>query len=131
MDDKNQKAKRCNTVIKLYGNIISSSLDDTDLCIIFGNAIDNAIESCGKNTYDNKIISIKINQQKHLLSILITNPVHQQPIIKNNMIITSKSDTVNHGFGLYSIKQTVKKYDGDFDISCSSNLFSLKICLTT
>ena len=131
LDDKNCKALEHNTEIKFSGNMFPSSIDDADLCIIFGNAIDNAIEACEKIKTDNrKIISIIINQKKHLLSILILNPVSESPEIENNMIITSKKDTSNHGFGLYSINQTVKKYDGNYDISCMDNIFLLKICLS-
>lgn len=131
LDDKNRKAHEHNTEIKFSGNMFPSSIDDADLCIIFGNAIDNAIEACEKIKTDNrKIISIIINQKKHLLSILISNPVSESPEIENNMIITSKKDTSNHGFGLYSINQTVKKYDGNYDISCMDNIFLLKICLS-
>ena len=131
LDDKNRKAHEHNALIKFSGNLFPSSLDDADLCIIFGNAIDNAIEACEKIKSDNQnIISIIINQQKHLLSISIFNPVSESPEIEDNMIVTSKNDTANHGFGLYSIKRTVKKYDGDFDISCTDNIFSIKICLS-
>lgn len=131
LDDKNCKAHEHNTEIEFSGNIFPSSIDDADLCIIFGNAIDNAIEACGKIKSDNhNIISIVINQKKHLMSILISNPVSTSPEIEDNMIVTSKKDTYNHGFGLYSIKRTVKKYNGDFDISCTNNIFSIKICLS-
>ena len=48
LDYKNQKAGKHNTSIKCSGNFNPLSLDDVDLCIIFGNALDNAIEACEK-----------------------------------------------------------------------------------
>ena len=131
LDDKNRKAHEHNALIEFSGNLFTSSLDDADLCIIFGNAIDNAIEACEKLKSDRqKTISIIVNQPKHLLSISVSNPVSESPEIEDNMIVTSKDDTTNHGFGLYSIKRTVKKYNGDLNISCVNGIFSMKICLS-
>lgn len=131
LDEKIQKAYQYNTIIRYSGHLVQYSLDDIDLCIIFGNAIDNAIEACEKiQTTESKIISIIIKQQNHILKILITNPVSEPPIIENNMIVTSKIDKGNHGLGLYSIKRTIKKYNGLCEISCKDNIFSINITLS-
>lgn len=131
LDDKRSRAEKKNISIDFSGSLNQTCVDDLDLCIIFGNALDNAIEACEKIDCNiHKSISIMLKQQKHLVSILINNPVIEVPMIENNMIVTSKTDNINHGFGLYSIKKTVKKYNGDFNISCSDNLFSMKICLS-
>lgn len=131
LDEKSAKAERSNTKIEFSGSIVQYSLEDVDLCIIFGNAIDNAIEACEKLQSDiPKIISVNIHQQKHVISVLISNPVAETPKIDNNMIATAKGDTVNHGFGLYSINRTVKKYNGSYELSCGEKLFTIKICLS-
>lgn len=131
LDEKSKKSYLYNTIIKCSGNFVQYSLDDIDLCIIFGNAIDNAIEACEKiHTTEPKIISIIIKQQNHILNVLITNPVSEPPIIEDNMIVTIKSDKENHGFGLYSIKRTIQKYKGLCEISCKDNIFSINITLS-
>lgn len=131
LDDKRNRVEKKNISIDFFGSLSQSCIDDLDLCIIFGNALDNAIEACEKMDFSiHKSISVTVKQQKYLVSILITNPVIEVPVIEDNMIVTSKEDNINHGFGLYSIKKTIKKYNGDFNISCSDNLFSMKICLS-
>ena len=131
LDEKSKKSYLYNTIIKCSGNFVQYSLDDIDLCIIFGNAIDNAIEACEKiHTTEPKIISITIKQQNHILNVLITNPVSEPPIIEDNMIVTIKSDKENHGFGLYSIKRTIQKYKGLCEISCKDNIFLINITLS-
>lgn len=131
LDEKSKKAYLHNTIIKCSSNLVQDSLEDIDLCIIFGNAVDNAIEACEKiHTTETKIISIIIKQQNHILNVLITNPVSEPPIIENNMIVTTKTDKENHGLGLYSIKRTIQKYKGLCEISCKDNIFSINITLS-
>lgn len=131
IDEKIQKANQYNTIIKCSGSLVPYSLDDIDSCIIFGNAIDNAIEACEKiHTSEAKIISIIIKQHNHILKVLITNPVFESPIIEDNMIVTNKTDKDNHGLGLYSIKRTIQKYNGLCVISCNNNIFSISITLS-
>lgn len=131
LDYKSQKANKHNTSIKCSGKFNPLSLDDVDLCIIFGNALDNAIEACEKIYNEtNKTISVTITQQNHLLNVIITNPIYEPPVLDNNTIETSKNDSDNHGFGLYSINRTIKKYDGTYSISCTDNTFSIQICLS-
>ena len=102
-----------------------------DLCIIFGNALDNAIEACEKIvTETEKNISVTITQQNHILNVIITNPIYETPVLEKNTIETSKKDSDNHGFGLYSINRTIKKYDGTYSISCTDTTFSIQICLS-
>ncbi len=131
LDYKSQKANKHNTSIKCSGKFNPLSLDDVDLCIIFGNALDNAIEACEKIYNEtNKTISVTITQQNHLLNVIITNPIYEPLVLDNNTIETSKNDSDNHGFGLYSINRTIKKYDGTYSISCTDNTFSIQICLS-
>lgn len=131
LDYKSQKAGKRNTSIKCSGNFNPLSLDDVDLCIIFGNALDNAIEACEKIvTETEKNISVTITQQNHILNVIITNPIYETPVLEKNTIETSKKDSDNHGFGLYSINRTIKKYDGTYSISCTDTTFSIQICLS-
>lgn len=83
LDYKSQKASKHNTLINCSGNFNPLSLDDVDLCIIFGNALDNAIEACEKiYTETEKIISVTITQQNHLLNVIITNPIYETPVLE-------------------------------------------------
>ena len=130
LSDKSSIAKEKNIVIKFDGHINNINLDSEDLCIIFGNALDNAIEACSQlKTSSNKEINITIRSLNNLLNISITNPISDKPIIINNLIKTTKENRKEHGFGLLSIKKTVEKYNGFTTIDCSDHIFNLTIDL--
>ena len=50
-------------------------------------------------------------------------------IKSNNTIATSKSDKEHHGFGVSNILRTVRKYDGEAEMSADSGKFTLDIQL--
>ena len=130
LSDKSSIAEEKNIVIKFDGHIANINLDSEDLCIIFGNALDNAIEACSQfKTSSNKEIHITIRSLNNLLNISITNPISDKPIIINNLIKTTKENRKEHGFGLLSIKKTVEKYNGFTTIECSDHIFNLTIDL--
>ena len=71
---------------------------------------------------------------KHLnnfMTIIISNPVMSQMPIKNNTISSTKDDSINHGFGIKSIKKIINKYSGELEITNENNTFTLKIYLST
>lgn len=105
------------------------NINTTDLTIVLGNAIDNAIEACKTVESSEREINISINYDKHNLSITITNPFTGE--IKTDAageLVTTKTKG-RHGIGLKSIQEVVEKYDGLMDITAENNRFTLKILL--
>lgn len=110
---------------------VSINIDPLDLCVILGNALDNAIEACSKIT-DNKIkkyIYLKSTISKSFIVFESENSM--QGYIKNRDIHTDKEDRLNHGFGLLNIKGIAEKYSGAVYTKNSVNKFSLNIILQT
>ena len=129
--DKNCIAKSHNIVISFSGTMTFQQIDNIDLCLIFGNAIDNAIEACQQiNINTEKTITISVKHLNNITTILISNPVSNPVKIYNNTILSTKNDTTNHGFGIETIKKTIQKYDGDLEISCIDNTFNLNLYLS-
>lgn len=129
LNDKSEYAQNIGAEIKCDG-IIHEDIPAIDICIILANALDNALEACEKITDSSpKIISVKCDYFKCIQLICITNPVSENVVIHNNNIETSKLDKTNHGIGLYNIRNTVAKYNGEFDITCDNNVFTLDIAL--
>jgi len=105
-----------------------NQIDDIDLCIIVGNALDNAIEACSKiKTTGKKDIELKMIQVGDHLTIELTNPTSTVAEIIDGKIATGKKDTGLHGFGLQSIEELVNKYNGNLTISQKEGRFNLKI----
>lgn len=125
LSDKAMKVKDKGITIKFAGLIPQTKISNTDLCIIFGNILDNAIEAVEK-VDDNiaKEINIDVYKKKDYLFITVTNPTKTEVAIKDNKIVTSKDDKSNHGLGLSSVEETLKKYDGHLDLDCNNNKFT-------
>ena len=129
LTDKQEKANAYNTQLFFQG-AISNKINPTDLCVIFGNALDNAIEACEKiKPSESKAIQINCECNGGFMFLTITNPVCKDISIHNNTIHTSKEDKKNHGFGLLSIKRVTKKYEGKVNLSCINKEFTISIDL--
>ncbi len=127
LSDKAERAERIGAELQFKG-VIFEDIPSVDLCTILSNALDNAIEACEKiSSNEPKIISVKCSYIKHIQFILINNPVAEDVKIINNTVETSKADKNIHGIGLYNIRRTVAKYEGEFEISCNDKMFVMDI----
>lgn len=105
-------------------------IQDNDICAIFANALDNAIEAC--INIDNEIakrIEVKATYINGFAIIKFINTKVNDIKFINDRIITSKNDDKIHGIGLASIKYIVHKYDGETIVNYSDNEFILKIMI--
>lgn len=103
------------------------TIDPQDLSIIFGNALNNAIEACARlSENEAKSIDLRLIQDAHSLYCKVSNTA---PPRKDNHFRTSKADTVNHGFGLRNIRAALEKYDVTPEIKQEGNIFSIAFIL--
>ncbi|CEN23322.1 two-component signal transduction sensor histidine kinase [[Clostridium] sordellii] len=109
----------------------SDFIDTVDVCIIFSNIIDNAIEACEKiNSIDlERSIIIKSRYIDNFCIISIENTKNDDTVIQNGKIKTTKKDSFTHGLGLKNVRNTVKKYLGEVSINYTDNKFNLKIMI--
>lgn len=129
--DKQQKSAEANTVIKFEGSVPSNGIDATELCVIFGNTLDNAIEACQKiNSKETKTIDVRCESGNGFMFIRISNPTNRDVTIINNTVETTKDNKQLHGFGIYSLNQTVKKHDGDLKLVCKNKKFVVDISMS-
>lgn len=102
----------------------------TDICTIFGNALDNAIESVVTlEDPEQRLIHVSVSNQKNFLFIKVENYCDEEVEIKDDLPVTTKADKKNHGFGLKSIRYATQKYDGNISISVNKKWFILKILI--
>lgn len=130
LTDKQAKARGNHIMINFEGSVPPTVLSPVDSCVIFGNTIDNAVDACEKMPPESeKIISVSSQCNSGFIFITITNPVSEDVIIENNTIDTTKKDRSLHGYGLYSLNETVKKYDGELKLLSKDNIFTVNIDL--
>ena len=103
----------------------------TDICTIFGNALDNAVESVVLIPDEEKrLIHVSVTEQKQFVFIQISNYCERKIQLENGtMPETTKADKKNHGFGLKSIRYSVEKYNGTVTVDLKNNWFELRILL--
>lgn len=102
-----------------------------DLCTIFGNALDNAVESVSMIPEEEKrLIHFSVSKQKNFIFIRMENCCEQAlKIGREYLPETSKPDKKEHGYGMKSIRQTVEKYHGSMDYALLDGWFELKILI--
>ena len=132
LTDKQNRAEKSNTIIRFEGTIPGDRIEPADLCVIFGNTLDNAIEACGRmNTVEQKLITVNSVYKGGCVVILITNPVDHKIEFSGDIPLTTKKDKKHHGFGLYSLKMVVKRYSGNVTFDCADDKFSVSVDLET
>ena len=107
-----------------------SFMDDMDVSALFGNMLDNAIESAEKQQEKQKrLIWLYVTREKQFVRIRTENYCDEKIHFKNAMPVTTKKDRRLHGYGMKSIKSTVEKYNGSVVAAQENNWFELKILL--
>ena len=101
-----------------------------DLCVILGNALDNAIEACERGPVSKPWISIKLIYDGVNLLMTIENSFDGM-IRKNKkgMQISRKANSQQHGIGTYSIQRVVQKYHGYYHVEVMEKEYHLEIIL--
>ena len=103
-----------------------------DICGIFANALDNAIEAAVK-VKDNPKISFEIKRTERFFVVRITNStvgkVDVEKLLVNAGYTSKKKDMELHGFGLRNIKDTAAKYDGIVKAESREGEFTLSVMI--
>lgn len=90
-------------------------IDETDICVIFANAVDNAVCAVSKLPDDERFIKITTKSRGELLFIELENSFDGKPF--------------EIGTGIENIISAAEKYGGTAQISTHGNTFSLRIIM--
>lgn len=108
-----------------------------DICSIFANAFDNAIEACEKLTdKDDRWIKLEIKRTENFFSIMLSNSMSENvkasiadKLFRDGERITSKKDRSLHGYGTQNMKASISKYDGIEKVEADGGVFKLSIMI--
>lgn len=99
-----------------------------DLCALFGNALDNAIEAARES--DDKRILVRARADKGLLMLRVVNAcAGERRRTADGLFGTTKADTSQHGFGLRSMREIAARYGGTLETTAQDGKFELVACL--
>ncbi len=108
----------------------------TDLCIILGNALDNAIEACekAKGSTGQEEGFIRLRSQccrETLLLIMENNFDGELRLCRGNAFPgTTKADSDAHGIGMHNIRTAARRCGGGVTWEAKGNCFILTVMLT-
>lgn len=105
-----------------------SFMQNFDLSTMFGNMLDNAIESVQKiDIKEKRLIHLLIAKERGFVRIRLENTFEGSMQFDGDLPKTTKSDEFSHGYGLKSIKSIVNKYSGSMTIDINNEWFELRI----
>lgn len=100
---------------------------DTDLCIVIGNLLENAIEASKKEK--NKRIKLRINRSNEYICMLVSNLYNGEIKKGHSGYYSRKREFKDTGIGLSSVSAVVEKYDGRMEVDHTNGEFNVFIMM--
>lgn len=105
-----------------------SFIDSMDVYAIFGNALDNAIESViHLPDPEKRVIAVSVWARGGLLLFQFENYFEGELTLQDGLPVTTKERDGYHGFGLKSIRAAAEKYGGQMSVHTERRLFILRV----
>lgn len=109
-----------------FNDLSGIYMEDEEIVVLLANLLDNAIEAC--NQVDNeKIIRLKIIQERDKLVISVSNSYDGVVMIKDGNYVTKKNDAANHGWGMSNVFDIIYKYKGYYSVKNDEKEFQFSI----
>lgn len=106
-------------------------MSPVDVCAIFSNALDNAIEALQKVEKE-RMFYMRLKRTNTYYMITMQNTImqnnHKKTLLQNNRF-TTKENKELHGYGLQNMRKAVDKYGGEIMVEIEEDKFILTILL--
>ena len=121
LNQKYQVAQENGINMQVHVNDLSSlSINSDELVVLLANLLDNAIEACQRNVSHPEIYCSIILEDDLYISIRnTTEPVE----IVNGLIITTKANPTEHGYGLPAVKYILEQLHAEYTFDYSDGWF--------
>ncbi len=105
-------------------------ITDLELCSVFSNLMQNAVEALTKTTTNEKYLEIEFVQGKTYAKLEMKNSLERLPEQdQQGNLISTKEDRKNHGIGLMNVRRIVEKNGGKFEIEMTKEEFKSIVIL--
>ena len=105
-------------------------MDTMDICSVFGNSLDNAIENVERvDDPEKRQIRLYVYNQNQFLLIRVENYFQGDLQYEDGRLKTTKKHAQYHGYGVKSIMQIAEKYGGNATVSTEDDLFRLIVLI--
>ena len=103
-------------------------MDVMDICTIFGNILDNAIEyELGVEEQGKRLIHLAVYAKKDFLVIRCENYCPEILKFQDGLPVSTKTDAAYHGYGIKSIRRAAGKYGGAVTVHNAEEWFQIKV----
>lgn len=114
---------------KIGCSLAGSSITEYDLCSLFGNLLDNAIEAVRKHQGTREPVLLRAERQNNMLFISCENSYEGELSRQDGELKTTKKDAGWHGIGLVSVRQVCRKYKGSMEVETENQRFCVSLLL--
>lgn len=105
------------------------AIDETDLCMVFGKVLENALEASRRITSGERFIKLSSQFIGNKLYITVDNRFSGEIRLKNGVFLSKKRDEAS-GIGIISVMAIVKKYDGNASFKQDEQIFRVSVVLS-
>lgn len=126
---KINEASQYDIAIQLNIDVFFCPVSETNMCIILGNLLDNAIDAVKDLKKEKRWIRIKMINPNSIFILEISNPYEGKRNKVEGHYVTTKLDKTMHGLGLDSVERIVNKVDGVMDIIDKDFIFTIVVTL--
>ena len=108
-------------------------MKDTDVCTVFSNVFQNAVEEIIENEIKDAKVMIEVQKGKQYAEYKVKNSlitkIDEKSIDRNGLPKSHKDDKKNHGIGMVNVRKAVERYNGKFEWYQEKGYFCVKIVL--
>lgn len=105
-------------------------LSDTEVTVILGNLLENAVEACLREKTARKFIKLRICRKKDDILVFLTDNTCTEPAaFAKDMKTPLSSKRKGVGIGVSSIREMAEKYSGDARFEQKEGIFYVSVCL--
>lgn len=102
-------------------------IDPMDTAMLLAAALDNAVEGCAG--CPESYISIRVEQRDSTILLEIKNPTHNQPKERLGRLVSTKSESEKHGYGVLSMCRIAERYNGNLTWDVEHSIFTLRVLM--
>jgi len=131
LTDKTAEAENAGIIVGFSGNLPENlNIRGNDLCSLFVNMLDNAMEACRRIPSGNiKKMDISLGLKSGFIYFVVSNSSVGTPITEGDELVISNGDKRKQGYGISIMQGITRKYDGAFDIISSEGSFMVRAAL--
>ncbi len=112
---------------------VEIDMEETEICTIFSNLFQNAVEEIMENNMKDAFIKVHVQKGKQYVEYDVVNSLSKNidvsDIDKNGLPKSHKSDKHNHGIGMVNVKKAIERHNGKFVWYQNGNFFGVHVIL--